>query len=116
MNEFLGPLNWRPTSTSTSTSTVDTRELSLAAPTRNSIFASAPKTKKSSPAQVASSEVSTSRWLPMPSPNLWSMNSNAVNYYRMRFQRNLKQFQNQDVQSSHSNKWGNYMKTHSFWG
>jgi len=108
MNEFLGPLGWRPTST-------EKEELSAAAPTtRNSIFASAPKTQKSSPSNVASSVVSTSRWLPLPYPNPWS--KNTVNPYQMKFHHNLQQFRNQDVHSSHYNKWSNYMKSQSFWG
>ena len=108
MNEFLGPLGWRPTST-------EKEELSASAPTtRNSIFASAPKTQKSSPSNVASSVVSTSRWLPLPYPNPWS--KNTVNPYQMKFHHNLQQFRNQDVHSSHYNKWGNYLKPQSIWG
>merc|ERR1712079_847217 len=63
MNEFRGPLGWRPTNT-------ESAEVRSAEPTRNSIFASAPKTEKSSPSPVFSSGVGSSRW--SPSPNPWS--------------------------------------------
>merc|ERR1711936_1025290 len=58
MNEFLGPLGWRPTSTEKEEPRAITAAAApvaapAAAPTRNSIFASAPKTKESSPTNVA---------------------------------------------------------------
>ena len=93
MNEFLGPLNWRPTSTE---SLVEPKKAKAASPTRNSIFATAPETQKS---LVSSSGVRTSRWLPLPNPNPWSMNSNSMNHYQMNY-----------------NKWNNYLKSHSMWG
>jgi len=109
MNEFLGPLGWRPTNT-------ESAEVRSAAPTRNSIFASAPKTEKSSPSPVFSSGVSTSRWL--PSPNPWSKNTsmNPVKHYKMKFQHNLQQFGKPDVHSSHYHKWNNYLNSQSMWG
>jgi len=109
MNEFLGPLGWRPTNT-------EPAEVRSAAPTRNSIFASAPKTEKSSPSPVFSSGVSTSRWL--PSPNPWSKNTsmNPVKHYKMKFQHNLQQFGKPDVHSSHYHKWNNYLNSQSMWG
>jgi len=114
MNEFLGPLGWRPTSTEKEEPRAITAAAApvaapVAAPTRNSIFASAPKTKESSPTNVASSN----RWLPYPNP--WSK-KNVNQYYKMKFQHNLMQFGNQDVHSSHYNKWGNYLKPQSIWG
>lgn len=102
MNEFLGPLGWRKTST-------ESGETRAAAPTRNSIFASAPKTKKSSPSPSAG--VSTSRWVPLPYPNPWSKN-----YYQMKFHHNLQQFRDKNENSSHYNQWKNYLKSSSMWG
>merc|ERR1711874_481838 len=102
MNEFLGPLGWRKTST-------ESAETRAAAPTRNSIFASAPKTKKSSPSPSAG--VSSSRWVPLPYPNPWSKN-----YYQMKFHHNLQQFRDKNENSSHYNQWKNYLKSSSMWG
>merc|ERR1711874_51539 len=102
MNEFLGPLGWRKTST-------ESGETRAAAPTRNSIFASAPKTKKSSPSPSAG--VSSSRWVPLPYPNPWSKN-----YYQMKFHHNLQQFRDKNENSSHYNQWKNYLKSSSMWG
>jgi len=109
MNEFLGPLGWRPTNT-------ESAEVRSAAPTRNSIFASAPKTEKSSSSPVFSSGVSNSRWL--PSPNPWSKKTimNPFKHYKMKFQHNLQQFGQPDTHSSHYHKWNNYLNSHSMWG
>jgi len=109
MNEFLGPLGWRPTNT-------ESAEVRSAAPTRNSIFASAPKTENSSPSPVFSSGVSSSRWL--PSPNPWSKKTimNPFKHYKMKFQHNLQQFGQPDTHSSHYHKWNNYLNSHSMWG
>ena len=86
MNEFLGPLGWRPTSTESE----DLSATRASAPTRNSIFASAPKTEKSSPSPAVSSGVSASRWLPLPHPNPWSQTSNSVKHYQMKVQHQVQ--------------------------
>ena len=112
MNEFLGPLGWRPTSTESE----DLSATRSSAPTRNSIFASAPKTEKSSPSPAVSSGTSASRWLPLPHPNPWSPSSNSVKHYQMKVQHHLQKFQPMDLHRSQYNKWNNYVKSQSFWG